>query len=148
LFPPGKVYSSVKELRDELGLFGQRKGFIVTTVGCSLLCNRCDEPTSQKNRRCKLYAPGHVPMDKRRNNRSSTRCGFPFRISFSLLQKQNKTNHSIKLTHSCNYQESLFPVPFAITGGETENRGMYIGNKRFSLVGRIHFSPPIKSQIG
>jgi hypothetical protein len=31
LFPMDKVFASIKDLRDEVSLFGHRKGFLVTT---------------------------------------------------------------------------------------------------------------------
>jgi radical SAM superfamily enzyme YgiQ (UPF0313 family) len=48
LFAPGKVYNNISTLRDELRHFGNKKGFVVTTDGCKLRCNKCSEPISQK----------------------------------------------------------------------------------------------------
>jgi hypothetical protein len=83
LFPHGKVYPSIKQLREEVGKFGIRKGFVVTTVGSKLRCSRANESTSHKNRRDKINASGLIPTEKQRNWKLSTRCGCPFAISFA-----------------------------------------------------------------
>jgi hypothetical protein len=108
IFPAGKVYNSIKELRKETGEFGQKKGFAVTTVGSRLLCTRCPEPTAQKNRR--LNASSLVPLDKQRNT-SSNRCGCPFKISFSPVHWNDKSSESIKITSSSFYthDQRCFP---------------------------------------
>jgi hypothetical protein len=64
LFPTGKVYKSIKELRKELGGFGQKKGFAVTTVGSRLLYTRSYEPTAQINQREKMNSFSLISMGK------------------------------------------------------------------------------------
>jgi hypothetical protein len=51
LFPAVKVYTSIKQLREELGSFGNTKEFAITTVGTKLCCTNCPEPKYWKNRR-------------------------------------------------------------------------------------------------
>jgi hypothetical protein len=104
LFPPGKVYPNIKQLRGEVAKFGIRKGFLVTTVGSKLCCNRCPEPQYMKNRRDKRNASGHVAIENRRVYRSSTRCGCPFAISFAPVKRKGQTLPSVRITNSCIYQ--------------------------------------------
>jgi hypothetical protein len=111
LFPPEKIYASLNDLRTKLTQFGERMGFGVTTVGFSLRCKKCDEPTFMINRRDRMNASGLVPIDKRRNYRSSTRCGCPFKITYSRLPGRNQNNGSIKITYSCIYKHGNGCVP-------------------------------------
>jgi hypothetical protein len=57
LFPAAKVYTSIKQLREELGYFGNTKGFAITTVGTKLCCTKCPEPKYLKNRNEKMNPP-------------------------------------------------------------------------------------------
>jgi hypothetical protein len=71
LFPIDKVFASIKDLRDEVSLFGHRKGFLVTTQSSKFCCTRSRESTSHKNYREKKIDSGVIPLHERREYRSS-----------------------------------------------------------------------------
>jgi hypothetical protein len=117
LFPYGKVYNSPSELREAVRSFAYQKGFEITTSGNKILCSRCDEPTSHKNKREKKIASGVVPVEKRRTYKSSTRCGCPFKISYSRMLSSSSLSSSsvavssresskvlVRITGSCIYK--------------------------------------------
>jgi hypothetical protein len=104
LFPVGKVYASPVELREAVRSFAYKKGFEITTGSWKVMCSRCDEPKSYKNKREKRIASGVVPVEKQRTRRSSTRCGCPFTISYSQLQSNDKTHMVTKITRNCVYK--------------------------------------------
>jgi hypothetical protein len=108
LFPIGKVFDSPNNLRDELRSFAHKKGFAVTSDGSKLCCSRCEEPTSHKNKRTKR-AP--VPADKRRN-RSTTRVGCSFQITYAFVDWKNKLHDKrLRITKSSNYVHSNGCLP-------------------------------------
>jgi hypothetical protein len=111
LFPKGKMYFSIKDMRDQLRELGNRKGFGVTTVRSKLCCTRCDEPQSDINKREKKIAHGLVPEESRRIFKSSTRCGCPFQITFRRQTTKEPGNKSIVITGSCiyNHGNGCFP---------------------------------------
>jgi hypothetical protein len=45
-----KVYASTKQLREELGSFGNTKGFAIPNVVTELCSTKCSEPKYLKNR--------------------------------------------------------------------------------------------------
>jgi hypothetical protein len=49
-----------------------------------------------------------VPVEKRRIYKSSTRCGCPFKISFSFLDLKDRDNISVRLNGSSNFKH-FFP---------------------------------------
>jgi hypothetical protein len=102
LFPQGEVFSSLQELRDDLAKFGNVKGFAVTTVGFKLCCTKCPELTSQKKRREERNTS--VPVERRRTFKSSTCCDCPFKITYRMVQKSDKSNKFVVLTGSCIYR--------------------------------------------
>jgi hypothetical protein len=104
LFPAGKVFGSPDELRQLVRSFSYKKGFEVTTDGCALLCRRCHEPTSQTRKREKRLASDDIPAEKRRTNKSSTRCGCPFKICYSPVLPKDPTTKFIRITRSCIYR--------------------------------------------
>jgi hypothetical protein len=97
LFPSGKIFVSIKQLREELRQFGHKKGFVFATGSSKLHCTRCDEPKYRKTCREKKNHAGLVPVEKRRTYRSSTRCGCPFQITFAPVQRQDKTANPSRL---------------------------------------------------
>lgn len=121
LFPPGKVYPSPSALRDELRSFAYKKGFEVTSDGWKLLCSRCEEPTTVKTKRKQRDASSLVPLEKRRNPKTSTRCGCPFRICFTLSSKSNQENKSLKINQSSIYRHDNGCLP---------SRSQYVTEKR------------------
>jgi hypothetical protein len=58
LFPPGKFFTSVKQLRQEVVQLGNKYGFVVATDGFKLCCNGCSEPASGRMKREKANASG------------------------------------------------------------------------------------------
>jgi hypothetical protein len=59
-----------------------------------------------------MYASGVVPVEKRGMLSSSARFGYPFQLTFRLLQKKDKTNISVVLTASSIYDHgnACFPT--------------------------------------
>jgi hypothetical protein len=104
LFPAGKMYASRKQLREEVTQFADRKGFAVATDGNKICCSRCEESQSARKKRERKNASGIVPEKRRRTYRSSSRCGCPFKIAFSWVDLKDKTNKSIRLNGSSNFQ--------------------------------------------
>ena len=102
IFPPGKVFASKDALRLVAKEFAHKKGFALTSNGCNLLCSRCEEPQSHKNKRARKTP---VPIEKRRK-RISTRCGCSFALRFSLVDRKDRSNRSIKISPSCCYMHS------------------------------------------
>jgi hypothetical protein len=111
LFPKGKMYSSVVDMREQLRQFGCRKGFGVTTVCNKLCCTRCAEPQSDINKREKKIADGLVAEGSRRIFKSSTRCGCPFQICFRRQTPKDSCNKSIVITGSSYYKHDNGCVP-------------------------------------
>jgi hypothetical protein len=104
LFPLGKVYASPTELREAVRSFAYKKGFEITTDGRKILCSRCAEPTSHKNKRERKIASSVLPVEKPRNRSCSTRCGCPFKISYSRSHPTDPTNMFIRISGSCTYK--------------------------------------------
>jgi hypothetical protein len=111
LFPPGKIYPCPAALRDDIRSFAYKKGFEVTSDGWKILCSRCAEPLTVKSKREQRLSSGVVPPEKRRNPKKTTRCGCPFRISYSLLQKNNREDKSLKINESSNYRHDRGCLP-------------------------------------
>jgi hypothetical protein len=112
LFPQGKVYASRAHLREEVRDFAARKGFAVATDGNKICCTRSLEPISQAKARAKKNASGVVPMEKRRTYKSSTRCGCPFRITFSWVDSRNKDNTAVRVNGSCHFKHDNICLPY------------------------------------
>jgi hypothetical protein len=83
-FPLGKTYECPSKMREEIRSFAYQKGFEITTAGWSICCSRCSVPKSDQLKRDKKIASGVAPQ---RIHRFSTRCGCPFRITYSFLQR-------------------------------------------------------------
>jgi hypothetical protein len=58
LFPPGKLFTSVKRLRQEVVQLGSKYGFVVAADGFKLCCNRCSEPASGRIKGRRQMLPG------------------------------------------------------------------------------------------
>jgi hypothetical protein len=56
-------------------------------------------------------ALGMLPIEKRRNYRSSTRCGCNFKITFSNIRENCQKTKVIKLTKSCKYHHDNSCLP-------------------------------------
>jgi hypothetical protein len=61
--------------------------------------------------RVKKNASGVVPMEKRRTYKSSTRCGCPFRITFSWVDSRNKDNTAVRVNGSCHFKHDNLCLP-------------------------------------
>jgi hypothetical protein len=112
IFPLRKTYDSPSKLRDEVRSFAYQKGFEIATTGRSICCSRWSVPKSDQHKREKKIISGVAPQ---RIHRSSTRCGCPFRITFSLLQRNDKSNSSIRITRSSIYITTVAAFPPALS---------------------------------
>lgn len=121
VFPPGRTFSSPVEIRNELRIFGNDKGFCVTSLGSSLYCTRAAQSKSYIKRMAKKSP---VPLAHQRK-RTSTRCGCTFRISFTWVDSKNKQhNKAIKVTGSSQYSHDNGCVPSKETvTGELKKSG-------------------------
>ena len=117
LFPSGKVYSSPAELREELKAFANTKGFAVASEGSRIRCTRAEESLAIQNKRIRR---GTVPEEKQRN-RTSTRCGCPFRVCFTKVDRSDKNSKAIKITPGSVYTHGNGCLP---------SRGQLVVEKR------------------
>jgi hypothetical protein len=108
LFPQGKVCESRAHLREGVRDFADRKGFAVATDGNC--CTRSHEPISQAKTRARKNASEVVPVDKRRTYKSSTRCGCPFRITFTRVDSRSK-HITARVNGSCHFKHDNLCLP-------------------------------------
>lgn len=111
LFPPGKIYDSPIELRQDVRSFAYQKGFEVTSHGSRISCTRCTEPKSYMKKREEKVLSGLVPIENQRKHRKSTRCGCPFKICHSRLNQKDKSSISVKITKTSIYRHDKGCLP-------------------------------------
>jgi len=105
LFPVGKVFGSLKELREQVQSFGRKKGFVASTKASGLCCSRCDESSSTTGLRKKRAAM--IPEEKKRS-RSTTRVGCQFKIGFKKVDWKDKSKDApVVVSEHTNYKHRL-----------------------------------------
>lgn len=119
LFPVGKVFGSLQELREQVQSFGRKKGFVASTKASGLCCSRCDESSSMSGLRKKRAAM--IPEEKKRS-RSTTRVGCQFKIGFKKVDWKDKSKDApVVISQHTNYKH---------TNGCAPSRSMLAVEKR------------------